>query len=69
MLWSPAHVNSWVMYTLQHFNLPLVPAEYFNMDGAALIALTEEEFNQRAPQVRLFPIIKCGYDYKKRLIF
>ncbi|XP_026326708.1 DNA-binding protein D-ETS-4-like isoform X4 [Hyposmocoma kahamanoa] len=50
MLWNPANVNSWVMYTLQHFNLPLVPAEYFNMDGAALIALTEEEFNQRAPQ-------------------
>lgn len=30
----------------------MVPTEYFAMDGAALVALTEEEFNQRAPQVR-----------------
>lgn len=66
MLWSPAHVNSWVMFTLQHFNLPLVPAEYFNMDGAALVALTEEEFNQRAPQVR-FQRIKCQFFFKDYL--
>lgn len=50
MLWSTADVKAWVMFTLQHFNQPLVPSEYFNMDGAALVALTEEEFNQRAPQ-------------------
>ncbi|CAH0397367.1 unnamed protein product [Chilo suppressalis] len=50
MLWSTNDVNSWVMFTLQHFNLPMVPAEYFTMDGAALMALTEEDFNQRAPQ-------------------
>ncbi|XP_072941464.1 DNA-binding protein D-ETS-4 isoform X2 [Epargyreus clarus] len=50
MLWSTADVKAWVMFTLQHFNLPMVPADYFAMDGAALVALTEEEFNQRAPQ-------------------
>lgn len=50
MQWNATNVKSWVMFTLQHFNLPMVPAEYFSMDGAALIALTEEEFNQRAPQ-------------------
>ncbi|XP_052751542.1 DNA-binding protein D-ETS-4-like isoform X2 [Galleria mellonella] len=50
MLWSTADVKSWVMFTLQHFNLPMVPAEYFAMDGAALVALTEDDFNQRAPQ-------------------
>ncbi|XP_013190116.1 DNA-binding protein D-ETS-4 isoform X1 [Amyelois transitella] len=50
MLWSTGDVKSWVMFTLQHYNLPMVPVEYFAMDGAALVALTEEEFNQRAPQ-------------------
>ncbi|KAJ0179149.1 hypothetical protein K1T71_004861 [Dendrolimus kikuchii] len=50
--WSTSDVKSWVMFTLQHFNLPLVPAENFAMDGAALVALTEEEFNQRAPQLQ-----------------
>ncbi|XP_028173284.1 DNA-binding protein D-ETS-4-like [Ostrinia furnacalis] len=50
MLWSTADVKAWVMFTLQHFNLPMVPTEYFAMDGAALVALTEEDFNQRAPQ-------------------
>ncbi|XP_050342023.1 DNA-binding protein D-ETS-4 isoform X1 [Nymphalis io] len=50
MQWNTSDVKSWVVFTLQHFNLPMVPAEYFAMDGAALIALTEDEFNQRAPQ-------------------
>ncbi|KAL0839302.1 hypothetical protein ABMA28_016047 [Loxostege sticticalis] len=50
MLWSTADVKAWVMFTLQHFNLPMVPTEYFAMDGAALVALTEEDFNQRAPE-------------------
>ncbi|XP_038213015.1 DNA-binding protein D-ETS-4-like isoform X1 [Zerene cesonia] len=50
MQWSTSDVKSWVMFTLQHYNLPMVPTEYFAMDGAALVALTEEEFNQRAPQ-------------------
>ena len=57
MLWSTGDVKAWVMFTLQHYNLPMVPMENFTMDGAALVALTEEEFNQRASQV-LF-IIFC----------
>ncbi|XP_013161713.1 PREDICTED: DNA-binding protein D-ETS-4-like isoform X2 [Papilio xuthus] len=48
--WSAEDVQSWVMFTLQHFRLAPVPAEYFAMDGVALVALTEEEFNRRAPQ-------------------
>ncbi|XP_050681616.1 DNA-binding protein D-ETS-4-like isoform X2 [Leptidea sinapis] len=48
--WSTDDVKSWVIFTLQHYNLPMVPVEYFAMDGPALIALTEEEFNHRAPQ-------------------
>jgi SAM pointed domain-containing ETS transcription factor len=51
MLWSTGDVKAWVMFTLQHFNLPMIPAEYFAMDGVALMTLTEEDFNQRAPQV------------------
>ncbi|XP_049865295.1 DNA-binding protein D-ETS-4-like isoform X2 [Pectinophora gossypiella] len=50
MLWSPADVKSWVNFTLHTFNLPMVPEEYFAMNGTALVALTEEEFIQRAPQ-------------------
>ncbi|XP_073967633.1 DNA-binding protein D-ETS-4-like isoform X1 [Choristoneura fumiferana] len=50
MLWNTENVKSWVMFTLQTFNLPMVPTEYFAMDGAALMALTEEDFVQRAPQ-------------------
>ncbi|XP_022829157.1 DNA-binding protein D-ETS-4-like isoform X2 [Spodoptera litura] len=50
MQWSTGDVKSWVMFTLQHYNLPMVPMENFTMDGAALVALTEEEFNHRAPQ-------------------
>lgn len=53
MLWSTGDVKAWVMFTLQHYNLPMVPIENFTMDGAALVALTEEEFNHRAPQVSL----------------
>ncbi|CAH2091660.1 unnamed protein product [Euphydryas editha] len=50
MQWSTSDVKAWILFTVQHFNLPMVPAEYFAMDGASLIALTEDEFNQRAPQ-------------------
>ncbi|GBP07299.1 DNA-binding protein D-ETS-4 [Eumeta japonica] len=50
MQWSASDVKAWVLFTLQHFQLPPVPGEYFAMDGPALVALTEEEFNQRAPQ-------------------
>lgn len=51
MQWSASDVKSWVMFTLQHYSLPMVPAEYFAMDGAALMAMSEEDFNQRASQV------------------
>ncbi|CAK1551562.1 unnamed protein product [Leptosia nina] len=50
MHWSTSDVKSWVMFTVQHYNLPMVPTEYFSMDGPALVALSEEEFHQRAPQ-------------------
>lgn len=56
MQWSASDVKSWVMFTVQHYNLPMVPTEYFAMDGPALVALNEEEFNQRAPQVFPIPI-------------
>lgn len=51
MLWRSDDVKAWVTFTLRHYNLQVVPEEYFAMDGPALAALTEEEFIQRAPQV------------------
>lgn len=54
MLWRPDDVKAWVNFTLRHFNLQMVPEEYFAMDGPALVALTEEDFNQRAPEVNYF---------------
>lgn len=54
MLWRPDDVKAWVTFTLRHYNLQMVPEEYFAMDGPALAALTEEEFIQRAPQVKEF---------------
>lgn len=55
--WSTGDVKAWVMFTLQHYNMPMVPMENFAMDGAALVALTEEEFNQRASQVQFIKIV------------
>lgn len=51
MLWRPEDVKAWVSFTLRTFNLQMVPEEYFAMDGPALVALTEEDFNHRAPEV------------------
>lgn len=68
MQWSSSDVKAWIVFTVQHFNLPMVPAEYFAMDGAALIALTEDEFNQRAPQVSFFQH-NANYIYNDYLCF
>ncbi|XP_011263786.1 DNA-binding protein D-ETS-4 [Camponotus floridanus] len=48
--WSAADVAAWVQWARRQLQLPLVPLESFNVDGATLAALTEEEFCQRAPQ-------------------
>jgi len=49
--WSAADVAAWVQWARRQLQLPSVPMESFNVDGATLASLTEEEFCQRAPQV------------------
>ncbi|XP_066597979.1 DNA-binding protein D-ETS-4 [Prorops nasuta] len=48
--WSAADVAAWVQWARRQLQLPSVPLESFNVDGATLASLTEEEFCQRAPQ-------------------
>ncbi|XP_046613987.1 uncharacterized protein LOC124302180 isoform X1 [Neodiprion virginianus] len=48
--WSAADVAAWVQWARRQLQLPSVPLESFNIDGATLTSLTEEEFCQRAPQ-------------------
>ncbi|XP_070151092.1 DNA-binding protein D-ETS-4 isoform X1 [Polyergus mexicanus] len=48
--WSAADVAAWIQWARRQLQLPLVPLESFNVDGATLATLTEEEFCQRAPQ-------------------
>ncbi|XP_018353455.1 PREDICTED: DNA-binding protein D-ETS-4 [Trachymyrmex septentrionalis] len=48
--WSAADVAAWVQWARRQLQLPSVPMESFNVDGATLASLTEEEFCQRAPQ-------------------
>ncbi|XP_015117794.1 DNA-binding protein D-ETS-4 [Diachasma alloeum] len=48
--WSAADVAAWVQWARRQLQLPSVPLDSFNIDGATLASLTEEEFCQRAPQ-------------------
>ena len=46
--WSVPNVRAWLFSQLNHFNLPMVPFEYFQMDGISLCSLSEAEFKHRA---------------------
>ncbi|XP_012288118.1 DNA-binding protein D-ETS-4 isoform X2 [Orussus abietinus] len=48
--WSAADVAAWVQWARGQLQLPSVPLESFNVDGATLATFTEEEFCQRAPE-------------------
>jgi len=48
--WTVDDVKAWLLWTLRQYNLPMIHMEYFNMDGVALSALSEEEFQKRAPE-------------------
>ncbi|XP_069675388.1 DNA-binding protein D-ETS-4 isoform X2 [Periplaneta americana] len=48
--WTVDDVKAWLLWTLRQYNLPMIRMEYFNMDGVALSALSEEEFQKRAPE-------------------
>lgn len=49
--WTEEDVKAWLLWTVRQFSLPMINTDCFNMDGAAFCQLTEEEFQQRAPQV------------------
>jgi Sterile alpha motif (SAM)/Pointed domain. len=49
--WTVDDVKAWLLWTLRQYNLSMIHMEYFNMDGVALSALSEEEFQKRAPEV------------------
>ncbi|KAK7868041.1 hypothetical protein R5R35_007492 [Gryllus longicercus] len=48
--WAASDVRAWLLWTLRQYALPMIPIEYFDMDGPALAALSEHDFHQRAPQ-------------------
>ncbi len=43
-------VRAWLLWTSRQCALGPFPLERFHMEGAVLVALTEEEFRSRAPQ-------------------
>jgi len=49
--WTVDDVKAWLLWTLRQYSLPMIRMEYFNMDGMALSALSEEEFQKKAPEV------------------
>ncbi|KAJ8678517.1 hypothetical protein QAD02_014304 [Eretmocerus hayati] len=48
--WSAANVAAWLQWARKQLQLPSVPLESFDVDGATLTSFTEEDFYQRAPQ-------------------
>lgn len=62
--WSKPDVKSWLLWTVRQLSLPMISLDYFDVDGQELLQLTEEEFQQRNPQVcfyldRKLPVCKC----------
>ncbi|XP_049780291.1 DNA-binding protein D-ETS-4 isoform X1 [Schistocerca cancellata] len=47
--WSTTDVQKWLLWALHHNSLPVINMEYFEMDGASLVQLSETDFQQRAP--------------------
>ncbi|KAF7383681.1 hypothetical protein HZH66_013031 [Vespula vulgaris] len=66
--WSAADVAAWVQWARRQLQLPSVPLESFNVDGATLASLTEEEFCQRAPQGNLQNSSKNSVRMRRNLI-
>lgn len=48
--WSVDDVRAWLLWTSRQCALGPIPLERFHLEGAVLVALTEEEFRSRAPQ-------------------
>ncbi|CAB3375659.1 Hypothetical predicted protein [Cloeon dipterum] len=58
--WTMEDVKAWLLWTLRQYALPMISMEYFNMDGSIFVTLTEEDFQQRAPQVRKMLLFLVG---------
>ncbi|XP_072382030.1 DNA-binding protein D-ETS-4 isoform X2 [Diabrotica undecimpunctata] len=48
--WDSASVLSWIRWTSRQFNLQEPVSEQWDMSGAALITLSDEDFTRRSPQ-------------------
>ncbi|CAG0899750.1 unnamed protein product [Darwinula stevensoni] len=48
--WLVGDVKKWVMWTVGQYSLPYVNVDNFQLDGLALLNLTEEAFMRLAPQ-------------------
>ncbi|XP_075211508.1 DNA-binding protein Ets98B isoform X2 [Lycorma delicatula] len=48
--WTEEDVRSWMLWNLRQYNQPITAADFFSTPGASLVQMTEEEFQQRAPQ-------------------
>ncbi|XP_065225959.1 DNA-binding protein D-ETS-4 [Planococcus citri] len=47
--WSIEDVRGWLLWNSRQYNLP-IPMDLFNVTGATLTSMTEQDFQQRAPQ-------------------
>ncbi|XP_064480451.1 SAM pointed domain-containing Ets transcription factor-like [Ornithodoros turicata] len=47
--WTTSNVQSWLVWTQQQFGYPAIRPDYFNMDGAGLCTLSEDDFRMRSP--------------------
>lgn len=48
--WSVEDVRSWLLWNSRQHNLP-ISIDLFNISGATLTSMNEQDFQQRAPQV------------------
>ena len=58
--WLVGDVKKWVMWTVGQYSLPYVNVDNFQLDGLALLNLTEEAFMRLAPQVCPFSTSRTG---------
>ena len=61
--WSIDDVRTWLVWNSRQYNLPIV-MELFNVTGAVLTTMSEQDFVQRTPQVSRKK--KCTYECKWR---
>ncbi|KAI4462544.1 ets [Holotrichia oblita] len=48
--WTSANVWSWLQWTCRELSLPALSQEQWDLNGASLLSMTEDDFTKRAPQ-------------------